>query len=269
AQLRGEQNLHVIDSLSGHLRAAEDALVSSDKQSKYDAFVRRQFGQAAEQVGWDPKPSDSDETKALRASLLEIMGSAEDQQAITLARKLVDQYMADPGSVDGTVIGDAFTVSASHGDEALYVRFTDELSKAKSTDEYYHYLYALADFHQPELLERSIALVDTGKVRQQDYPRFFSALLSNDAARDAAWKYLKGHWSDLAAKVTSFGGAGAISALGNACTLEMHDDVQQFFQTHPAPGAQRAVKQSLQRIQDCVAFKREQQQSMEQWLSRQ
>jgi hypothetical protein len=46
----------------------------------------------------------------------------------------------------------------------------------------------------------------------------------------------------------------------------MHDDVQHFFENHPAPGAQRAVRQSLQRIQDCVAFKRDQQKNMDEWL---
>ena len=104
-------------------------------------------------------------------------------------------------------------------------------------------------------------------MREQDYPRFFSALLANPASQGAAWKYLKEHWNDLAPKVTSFGGAGAISALGNACSAEMHDDVEHFFSEHPAPGAQRAVKQSLERINDCIGFRHQHEASMTQWLN--
>jgi aminopeptidase N len=110
-------------------------------------------------------------------------------------------------------------------------------------------------------------LLDQHKVRQQDYPRFFGALLSNPAARSSAWEYLKDHWTDLAQKVTSFGGNGAVSALGNACSAEMREDVKQFFATHPAPGAERAVRQSLERINSCVDFKLRQQSNMQQWLA--
>ena len=102
----------------------------------------------------------------------------------------------------------------------------------------HYYLFALTEFRQPQLLEHTISFVEQGKVRQQDYPRFFGALLSNSAARDLTWKYLKAHWEDLAQKVTTFGGAGAVSALGSACSQDMRDDVTQFFATHRAPGAQ-------------------------------
>jgi aminopeptidase N len=112
-------------------------------------------------------------------------------------------------------------------------------------------------------------LLASGKVRQQDYPRFFGALLANPATREPAWTYLKSHWNDLAQKVTSFGGAGAVSALGNFCSAEMRDDVQQFFSDHPAPGAQRAVKQSLERMNACIDFKREQQSDLNDWLAAQ
>jgi aminopeptidase N/puromycin-sensitive aminopeptidase len=80
---------------------------------------------------------------------------------------------------------------------------------------------------------------------------------------------LKAHWTDLAQKVTSFGGNGAVSALGNACSAEMQQDVKQFFAAHAAPGAQRAVQQSLERINSCVEFKLQQQSKMQQWLETQ
>ena len=126
----------------------------------------------------------------------------------------------------------------------------------------------IANFRQPALAQRTLTLVDQGKVRQQDYPRFFNALLSNPTARDLAWKYLKDHWSNLAPKVTSFGGAGAISGLGTACSADFHDDVQNFFSSHPAPGAERAVQQSLERIDECLRFKKAQEASLQQWLGR-
>jgi aminopeptidase N len=256
----------VVESLANHLDYIRDSLVPNQEERQYEDFVRQQFEPLAKQLGWTSRSSDTDEQRALRATLLDTLGSARDEEAVATARKLVEQYMHNPSSVDGTISGSAFTVAAEKGDEALYQQFFKALDASKSSDEYYHYLYALTDFRQPDLLARTIQLVDEGKVRQQDYPRFFGALLSNPAARDQAWQYLKSHWDEMSQKVTSFGGAGAVSALGNACSVEMRDDVRQFFADHPAPGAQRAVQQSLERIDNCVEFKRRQSRSLEKWL---
>jgi aminopeptidase N/puromycin-sensitive aminopeptidase len=268
-QLRAEQNQRVVDSLASHLEYIGQSLGAEtpERSGRYQAFIREQFAGLAKQIGWNPGPSDTDEQKTLRATLLEILGSANDSDAVALARNLVQQYAQNPGSVDGTLIGPAFSVAAEKGDVTLYDRFTEALNSSKSTDEYYHYLYALVGFRQPQLVERTLNLLDQHKVRQQDYPRFFGALLSNPAARSSAWEYLKDHWTDLAQKVTSFGGNGAVSALGNACSAEMREDVKQFFATHPAPGAERAVRQSLERINSCVDFKLRQQSNMQQWLA--
>ena len=181
-------------------------------------MLRAQFAPLAKTLGWDARTSDTDEQKALRATLFATLGSAGDSDAIAASRKIVEQYIQNPTSVDGTISGSAFTVAAENGDKEFYDRLTSALAGAKTSDEYNHYLYALAAFREPDLLERTIALVDQGRVRQQDYPRFFGALLSNPASRQSAWKYLKNHWQDLAQKVTSFGGAGAVSALGNSCS---------------------------------------------------
>jgi aminopeptidase N len=266
-QLGAEENLRVVEALANHLDYIRSALVSNQEQAKYDEFLQKQFGTLAQQLGWSARTNDTDEQKALRATLLEALGTANDRDAINNANRLVEQYRENPSSVDATLIGSGFAVAAENGDEALYQRLTDAMRASKSSDEYYHYLYALTDFRQPALLRQTLQLVDEGKIRQQDYPRFFGALLSNPAGRDAAWQYLKSHWDDISQKVTSFGGAGAVTALGNACSAEMRDDVRQFFVDHPAPGAQRAVQQSLERIDDCLSFKNQQSQSLERWLS--
>ena len=267
-RLRGDENRHVVGSLARHLEYIGDALGRNGQAKPYQAAMRAQFAPLAKTLGWNARTSDSDEQKALRANLLATLGSAGDPDAIAAARRIVEQYLQNPTSVDGTISGSAFTVAAENGDRTFYDRLTNALKNAKTSDEYNHYLYALAAFRESDLLQRTIALIDQGRVRQQDYPRFFGALLSNPASQEMAWKYLKDHWDDLSQKVTSFGGAGAVSALGNSCSAEMLDDVEQFFRNHPAPGAQRAVQQSLERIAGCVDFQRRQGGSFQTWLNK-
>jgi aminopeptidase N/puromycin-sensitive aminopeptidase len=265
--LRAEENRHVIDLLSAHLKYVNDSLVPGDGQDKYRAFVGQQFSPLAQQLGWTVRPGDSDEQKALRAALLGILGDAGDANAVATANDLVQRYMKDPNSVDGTLSATAFTVAAENSGVELYNQFAAAMPKSRSTDEYYHYLYSLPQFRQPELVTRTIALADKGDVRQQEFPRFFAALLSNPVARQPAWEYLKSHWDVLSEKVSSFGGNGALTALGNSCDAKFRSDVQQFFGSHPAPGAERTVKQSLERMNNCIEFKQLQEPEMQKWLA--
>jgi len=264
--LRGDENRHIVGLLARHLEYIGDSLVSSSHKEPYRVTVRAQFAPLAKTLGWSARANDTDEQKALRANLLATLGSAGDPDAVAASRKIVEQYMQNPTSADGTISGSAFTVAAENGDQAFYDQLTNALANAKTGDEYNHYLYALAAFRESDLVQHTIGLVDQGRVRQQDYPRFFGALLSNSASRDSAWKYLKDHWEDMAQKVTSFGGAGAVSALGNSCSAEMRDDVKQFFTNHPAPGAQRTVQQSLERIDGCIDFRRRQGSNFQNWV---
>src|SRR5262249_45246936 len=155
----------------------------------------------------------------------------------------------------------------SHGDAALHAKLVNATEKARSSSDYYAALFALMAFPQPEYAQEVLAMVDNGKLRQQDYPAIFATLLSNPSTREVTWTYMKSHWDTRAEKATSFGGRGAVSALGDACSPQMRDDIKQFFSNHRAPGAELALKQSLDRIDACLAFKQLQQKSMEHWLA--
>jgi aminopeptidase N len=264
--LRSERDLAAINSLAADLEYVSDSLVPEKESAQFNEFVRKQFEANEKGLGWTVRSGDSDEQKAVRASLLGILGRSEDPEAVATARALVQSYIKDPASVEGTLVSPAFATAAAQGDAGLYEQISAALPKARSTGEYNTYLLALALFSQANLAQRTLALVDAGKVRQQQYPLLFSVLLANTHAQDAAWGYLKEHWSDLAEKVTSFGGRGAVSALGNFCSDDKRADVARFFQQHPAPGAQRTVNQSLERIDNCIEFKKIQQQNMDSWL---
>ena len=266
--LQHERERLVLELLSAHLLQAR-SLVAHNQQQIYQAFLRTEFSPIEREIGWEPRAGEPEENKAIRATLLPVLGEAGDPAALAAAQKVVQQYLAQPGSTDATVTGAAFQVSAANGDAALYDTLASALGKAKSSQEYYNYLFALAEFRKPDLVQRTLGLIDNGTVRQQDYPGLFAALLANPVTRPAAWNYLKTHWNDLQEKVTSFGGRGAVSALGNFCSAEEKQDVQKFFADHRAPGAERALQQSFESMDSCMEFRQRQQSNMEKALAQQ
>ena len=265
--LQSEGSRTVIDLLAGHLGTLGH-VPSPEYQEKFRAFERAQFAPRANELGWSTRPGDSDDQKALRTSLLAILSEAGDPGALAAAQKIMRQALKDPESAEEAMASAAFAAGARRGDAALYDRVTAAFLHARSSLEYYRCLTALVSFEQPALVERTLSLIDQGKVREQDYPQFFAQMLANPAARQATWEYLKGHWEALKEKVSSFGGRGAVSALGEFCSAEARDDIKKFFTTHRAPGAERALEASLQEIDHCIAFRQSQQKSVEQWLDR-
>ena len=264
--LQSERNRNVVDFIAEHMIGIARSLVQEQDKAKYDEIIRRQFAPLAKEIGWNGSANDSDDQKAQRASLLEILGVAGDPEAVAEARKITQAYIKDPASVEGTIVGPALRVSAANGDAALYDQFADAMEHAHNVEEYYRFLFSLVAFRRPELARRTLALIDQGKIRQQDYAGMLSGMLVESPSREITWDYLKAHWDSLAEKVASFGGRGAVSALNGFCSVEMRDDIRQFFTSHRAPGAERALQQSLERINSCVEFKQLQGGNMQKFL---
>jgi aminopeptidase N len=265
--LTGERERVVINSLSGKLSFVRDRLLDESDQPAFDRWMRATFAPAARATGWTPAAKETDKERELRATLLRVLGYAGDADAVRAARAVVDRALTGAEPEDVALTDAAFDVASHHGDPALYERIAARLPKATSTQEHYRLLYALAAFPRPELAARTLALTGTDAVRINDYPTFFGQLLGNPATRDAAWPYLKEHWDDLGAKVTSFGGRGAISALGTTCSAPFRTDVHDFFATHPAPGAERTVAQSLEQIDSCLTMRERYAAELRGWIA--
>ncbi len=96
---------------------------------------------------------------------------------------LVQQYMKDPQSVDGTLARAVVAVAARHGDAELYNQFKAQLQNAKSPEQYYRYFYALGEFPQPALIQQTLDSTLTPEVRGQDL-YMLPRMMDNPAAED-------------------------------------------------------------------------------------
>ncbi|HZR25175.1 MAG TPA: ERAP1-like C-terminal domain-containing protein, partial [Vicinamibacterales bacterium] len=139
--------------------------------------------------------------------------------------------------------------------------------KAASPEEQYRYLYALADFEEPALIDRALALSTTPQIRSQDAAIYLGRFLENPAARDRAWTFVTAHWTELASKVTVSGGdTRIVSATGAFCDATHRDAVTAFFAAHPLPGVSRTLDQAVERINNCIALRESQSAVLGRWL---
>jgi len=267
--LQQDKNRSVIELLLPRLQQVERMLDKADDRAKFARWETEQLAPITKEIGFTPGANDSDDVKSLRASLLQTQAHLGDAQAQKVANELADKYLEDPKSVDASLGNEALRAAAANGDAALYDRIEKKLESAASPQLYFQYLIALTAFRDQKLTDRSLAMLVSPKMREQDTGSFLAGLIRNPESRDAAWKFLQDHWGELKGKIVSFGGSGAVGALGGYCSAEKEKEVRTFFDSHPMPGAERSIKGSLEEIRNCTATKQAQGADLQKWLAKQ
>ncbi len=247
----------VLGAVTDRLDVIAEYLTTPQTQAPFQRFVRTTFSPLFEEIGFTSTAVDSDERRALRATLIHVLGvTGEDPQLASTARTALDQALQGGTPLDATLARSIVEVAVRSGDARLFEALVSASGQATSPDERYRYLYALPQFRDPQLIDRALALSITSTLRSQDTAAFFARFFGQDAARPRAWAYLKAHWAELEPKITIFGGdTTVVASLGNFCDAAARDDIASFFRQHPLPSAARTLTQTIERIDNCSAFR--------------
>jgi puromycin-sensitive aminopeptidase len=244
-------------------------LAADATRAPFRSFVGKLLDPAYSAIGFDRRPADSEDDRSLRNVVLDALGLiAEEPQVVGRARDAVSKALDGSSPLDPILANTLVTIAASHGDAALFDAFRTAAAKASNPQEHYRYLYALADFRDPALVQRALELTATPEIRSQDAAIYLASFFQNEAARDRAWTFVKGRWSELEPKVTiSLGDIALVSSLSSFCSAESRDDIRGFFTEHELPAAARALRQTIERIDNCIATRQRQQPALAEWLA--
>ena len=265
--LQSDRSRAVMEDVLGRLNYIGQYLVSDTDRAGYRAWLRQLLTPAMNEVGWESKPGDTDETKALRARLFGALGyDARDPQALTEARKIADKELANPASVDRELAAGAFPLAALNGDAQFYDKVMAALKTAKSPEEYYMYFFTLPQFTDPKLLQRTLDFSISPDVRSQDALQLVTSVLANPAGQDLAWDFIQKHWPELEKAGGPFASAQVVGATSVFCDAGLRNQVTDFFSAHKVPAAERTYKQSIERINACVDLKSQQGSQLASWL---
>jgi aminopeptidase N len=268
--LQADRNRAVVEDLLGGLRFIGQYLVGDGDRDEYRTWLRQLLTPAMKEIGYEPKPGEGDEQRAMRSRLFGALGyDARDPETIEEAGKIADKALADPASVDSEMAGSAFALAALNGDSTFYDRLMAALKNNKSPEQYYTYLFTLPQFSDPKLLQRTLDFAISPDVRSQDSLGVITAVMRNPAGRDLAWDFARQHWPEVEKAGGPFASAQVVGATGTFCDVGMRDQVTEFFSAHKVAAAERTYKQSIERINNCVDFKSQQQPQLASWLGKQ
>jgi len=242
-------------------------LVNDDDRAAYQLWVRNTLNPVARRIGWEPKPGETEEQKNLRPLLLKALGNiGRDPDAIAQAQKLTEQALQGSSAMPGELIVDAFELSASNGGPDLYEKMLARTKNPKTPEQYYLYFFALSRFGQPQLVQRTLEFALSPEVRSQDSLNLIGAVMQNPEGEKVGWEFVRSHWDEVVKAGGPFASAQMQGSVGTFCDAAMKDQVQEFFSAHPSAAAERTLRQSMERITNCIDMKTQQSSQLASWL---
>jgi aminopeptidase N len=265
--LQSDRNRAVLEDVLSRLNYIGEYVVSNSDRDAYRTWLRQYLTPAMKEVGYEPKPGDSDEQRTLRSRLFGALGyDARDPETLEEARKIADKALDDPASVDREMAGGAFGLAALNGDSAFYDRVMAAMKNPKSPEEYYMYLFTLPQFGDQKLLQRTLEFAISPDVRSQDALGVITSVMGNPAGQQLAWDFVRQHWTEIEKAGGPFASAQVVGATSVFCDAGSRDQVTEFFTAHKVAAAERTYKQSIERINNCADLKSQQESLLASWL---
>ena len=240
----------LIDSL-----AFLNRIIDPSHRPLLEAFVRTRVGPATASVGWTPQPGESELTGQLRSELIGALGRlGNDSETQARAAELYATARKDSAAVDPNLFPALVAILAFTGNAARYDEFTERFKTAATPQEERRYLFALAMFRQPTLLDQTLAKTLDGEIRIQDAPFMVSAVMSNVYGRDLGWRFVKTNWEVLDQRFPKQGLRRMCGGITGLCKPELERDVRQFFDSRKIDLGGKTLDQYLEQLRIGVSF---------------
>jgi cytosol alanyl aminopeptidase len=230
-----------------------------DLEPAYARFVRDWVGPRARQLGWQPKPGESLETRAIRLAIVPTAAIAgEDAGLGAEAQRLAGALLIDRSAADRDVAPSILAAAARRGDRALFDRMLAALRRTTGQKERTPLIGALGAFPDPRLTQTALDLIlhpgglDPRELRTLTVPQ-------RRETQPAVWEFVRRHFDELNAALPGARGipfgATLPAAAGAFCEASRAAEVEAFFQPKLATlsGAARNLARTLETIRLCAA----------------
>lgn len=304
----------------------------------FASYVNRLTAKIATRVGWEKAEGEGHTLSLLRAKIIGVTAKYNAQATIDTGLDKFTAYVASgqataAGAKEGEEEKKAGAVAASlspdlrsavygiavkHGAHLGYATMLHLLDKAPTSEEQVRCLQSLAAATDPKLLQRTLLMALSPKVRTQDGPSLIAAVAANPVGAPLYWEFCKDNWDgqtraqlyaqthrtleataaaraldslsacfafpsppfalppclfvSSAGILKKFGQSSSLSRIASSCgnfsSRAQLDEVRSFFESHTHPGAERAVKQAIERLESNVKWIERDGKEAAEWLAK-
>ncbi|MCL4446099.1 MAG: M1 family metallopeptidase [Actinobacteria bacterium] len=268
-RLQDEDDPAVWGIVVGAIRLVE-RIANEDLRAQLAIAARKIFGRRFEEIGWDPRPEDTQRTPTLRNLLITVLGTVGEDEAVRLEASrrfesdLDGRAGALYGDIESGVLSSIATRARREDFESVLARYRSPLNPQAEMRN----LYALAEFLDLELCLRTFDLA-MKEVRTQNAPYLIGALLFNLVGGEAVWDRVKSSWEVIIERFPSNSHSRMLDSVRGLCTRqETASDVEGFLAQHPLRTGQKTVTQALERLRVNLAFSERERERLNDVLAR-
>jgi cytosol alanyl aminopeptidase len=265
-----EAGLELMDLVSARL-------LKPEQDADRSRYVRDTFGPRARKLGFKPRAGESEDVKMLRPRLVELAANeGHDPKLVSEARTLAEGWLKDRKSVAPEMVGPVLAIAVEHGDAAFHTKLLESLKGEKDRTQRQHLIGALSHVTDPQQVKANLEtlVLDPHQDLRENLWLLFGA--SRDPkTRDIAVNFVKANFDALAG---TDGKPGLLSegmgprlpfVAAGYCDAGKRQEVASFFEsrTKKLPGSERVLRQVLEIVDQCIALKAAQGESIGAFLT--
>lgn len=205
-----------------------------------------------ERVGWESKEGEEQSRTLLRPLVIKTIGSCGSQKVIDEANKRFKNHVNGEEEIPKDLRLAVFSIVLKYGGQKEYDELIKLYGQVQMQVEKVEILRVLGANAQRKLLHDTIDFGFSDNVRDQDTIYCFASVARNSKGTELAWQWFQKNW-ELIAKTFAGGGFMLPNFIKITCSsfasMRSLSEVQEFFKDRETPGADRTVKQVLEKIE--------------------
>ena len=233
-------------------------------QTKFNAWVRQEFTPLIKRIGLSQKNQESPHITSLRPKALRLLARAGAPTVLAFAKKGAAAHLAGAKRLDATVVRSILSIAAASGDEALLTSLIRATKAADNKIDLRNYLSALGKFEDATLASKAFAFAISGDVDARDGLHVLRGAAIEDNTRLGALEFIFANYTKLADGMSEAQLSRIPARFAEVCDQQMRNKMAAFFAERAAkiPGGEQTLKQSIERIDLCIAFRAAQKKSL-------
>ena len=247
----------VVAAVAGGLFQVKFAFVTPELSDRFASYVRKTLGPALARVGVEPRPGEPPSITSLRPTLLGWLGDdGRDPTVLAWARKAATAYLADPSTLDPSLVEAMLRLAAIQSDAALYDTCRARFESTRSPIDRSRYLTALSFFRDSALVERTLRYALEGPLRPQELRTATFGIASYPPYQDRLYAWVEKNYAKIASRIPPEQVA-FMPFYASGCSAQRLEAARVFFSQpeHSAMGTEKTLAKVTDQVGDCIGLR--------------
>lgn len=269
----GENEFVVWSEIIARLSSIQAAWLFEEKAIRdgLEAFQRELVAAKAHELGWEFLDSDSHVLQQFKGMMFGTAGLSGDEKIIAVAKDMFQRFIAgDKTAIHPNIRGGVFGMALKYGGTEEYNSIIEFYRKSTNSDERNSALRCLGRAMKPELIQRTLDLIFSDEVKNQDVYIPCAGLRGHPHGVEALFDWMTRNWDELKKRHPP-----ALSMLGTLVTIftssftkpEQLARVEEFFAEKDTKGYDQNLAQSLDAIRAKISWLSRDSEDVAAWIN--